>query len=234
MLTAPTFGDPAPDGGRLANLLDPDSTRGFATLLGFRWLRLPLASADAPEGVTAREWFAHGTPIQVVLGVGRSDVLVAPAGPDVLRYETSDSEPGTLLLSDVSTNLSLLASAVQRAAARERARRLWCRLCGTLSTPRTGSDICVDCEDALAGTFYLSRELIHAPDELLAAVDRDDVNGLADELTSYVDVDVSIKEWEPTHLEIFADGLGIELKYPFTMAELWEAADQLSEWTLRE
>jgi hypothetical protein len=79
----------------------------------------------------------------------------------------------------------------------------------------------------------LSRELIHSPDELLAAVDRDDKDGLADELTSYADVDVSIQEWEPTHLEIYADGLGIELTYPFTLAELWEAADQLSEWTLR-
>lgn len=101
-----------------------------------------------------REWFAHGTPIQVVIGVGRSDVLVAPAGRDVLRFEPYLSEPETLPLSDVSTNLSALASAVQRAAARERARRLWCRLCGTPSTPRAGSDICVDCEDVLTGTVY--------------------------------------------------------------------------------
>ncbi len=154
MLTAPTFGDPVPDREGLAHLLDPDSTRGFTAHLGLRWFRLPVAFADAPEGVAAREWFTHGTPIQVVIGVGLSDVLVAPAGWDVLRFEPPRSEAETVLLSDVSTNLSALASAVQRAAARERARRLWCRLCGTLSTPRVGSDICVDCEDVLTGTVY--------------------------------------------------------------------------------
>lgn len=53
MLTAPTFSDPLPDGGRLARMLDPDSTRSFAARLGFRWFRLPLASADAHEGVAA-------------------------------------------------------------------------------------------------------------------------------------------------------------------------------------
>jgi hypothetical protein len=76
--------------------------------------------------------------------------------------------------------------------------------------------------------------MIHSPDELLAAVERDDVSGLADALSSHADVDVSIKEWEPTRLEIYADGLGIELEYPFALAELWEAADQLEEWTLLE
>lgn len=80
----------------------------------------------------------------------------------------------------------------------------------------------------------MSADLIHSPDELLAAVDRDDVSGLADVLTTQADVDVTVQEWEPTHIEIYADGLGIELRYPFTLTELWEAADQLSEWTLRE
>ncbi len=80
----------------------------------------------------------------------------------------------------------------------------------------------------------MSAELIHSPDELLAAVDRDNVSGLADVLTTQADVDVTVQEWEPTHIEIYADGLGIELRYPFTLTELWEAADQLSEWTLRE
>lgn len=80
----------------------------------------------------------------------------------------------------------------------------------------------------------MSWQVIHSPDELLAAVERDDVSGLADVLTSYADVDISIKEWEPTHLEIYADGLGVELEYPFALAELWEAADQLYEWTLVE
>jgi hypothetical protein len=135
-------------------LLDPGSTRGFASILGFRWLRLPLAFADASEDIAARDWFAQGTPIQVVLGVGSSDVIVSPAGPDVLRFEPSHSDAETLLRSDVSSDLSLLASAVQRAAARERAQRLWCRLCGTLSTPHAGSEICADCEDALTGRLY--------------------------------------------------------------------------------
>lgn len=151
MLTAPTFSDPVPDRGSLALLLDPDSTRDFAALLGFRWLLLPLTFADAPEDIAERDWFAHGTPVQVVLGVGWSDVVVAPAGPDVLRFAPSHSELEILLRSDLSGDLSLLASAVQRAAARERARRLWCRLCGTLSTPHPGGDICADCYDALTG-----------------------------------------------------------------------------------
>lgn len=80
----------------------------------------------------------------------------------------------------------------------------------------------------------MSGELIHSPDELLAAVDRDNVSGLADVLTTQADVDVTVQEWEPTHIEIYTGGLGIELRYPFTLTELWEAADQLSEWTLRE
>jgi hypothetical protein len=80
----------------------------------------------------------------------------------------------------------------------------------------------------------LSRDLIRSPEELLAAVGRDDVHGLADVLTTRADVDVSIKGWEPDHLEIYADRLGIELRYPFTLTELWEAADQLSEWTVLE
>jgi hypothetical protein len=78
----------------------------------------------------------------------------------------------------------------------------------------------------------LSSNLIHSAAELLAAVDRNDVNGLADVLTTHADVDVSVKEWEATHLEIYADGLGIELAYPFSLEELWDAADQLYEWTL--
>ena len=65
-------------------------------------------------------------------------------------------------------------------------------------------------------------------------MDRDDVSGLADVLTTQADVDVTVEEWEPAHIEIYADGLGIELRYPITLTELWEAADQLSEWTLRE
>jgi hypothetical protein len=143
-----------PDGGRLAWLLDPDSTRNFAALLGFRWLHLPTAYRDAPEEIAERDWFARGAPIQVVLGVGRSDVFVAPAGSDVLRFEPHLSESETVPRSDVSTDLFVLAAAVERAAARERARRLWCRLCGTFSAPRVGRDICVACEDVLTGTVY--------------------------------------------------------------------------------
>jgi hypothetical protein len=154
LLIAPTFADPIPDGGSLTALLDPDSALGFTAQLGLGWWRLPISHARVSGEIADRTWFAHGTPFQVVLGVGQHDVVVAPAGPDVLRFDPSQSESKAVRRSELVADLSGLASAVQRAALRERTTRLWCRLCGTFSTPRAGSDICSDCEDALTGRLY--------------------------------------------------------------------------------
>jgi len=154
-LPAPNFREPVDGRARLVELLAGDRPNDFEHTLGLGWSRLALYSARCTsDGLTSREWFSHGDPPQVMLGVGRDDVLIAPAGPDASRFDPQQAR-GTLLTRGASgRDLAEVAAAVRSAAERERADRTWCRLCGTFKHPyQDGGDVCVDCTLLLDGTI---------------------------------------------------------------------------------
>src|SRR5665647_3852933 len=113
-LTAPDFQEPVNGDSRLVELLAGDRRSEFLHTLGFGWSRLPLFAAEWASGeLTSREWFSHGNPPQVMLGVGRDDVLIAPAGPDASRFDPQQAR-GTLLTRGASgRDLDEVAAAVR-------------------------------------------------------------------------------------------------------------------------
>jgi len=152
---APNFQEPVDGNSRLVELLAGDRPSDFLHTLGFGWSRLPLFAAEWASGeLTSREWFSHGDPPQVMLGVGRDDVLIAPAGPDASRFDPQH-DPGICLAKGAGGwELAEAAAVVRSAAERERADRRWCRLCGTFKhTYQDGRDVCVDCALLLDGTI---------------------------------------------------------------------------------
>jgi|SRR5665647_530625 len=152
-LTAPDFQEPVNGDSRLVELLAGDRRSEFLHTLGFEWSRLPLFAGEwASSELTSREWFSHGDPPQVMLGVGRDDVLIAPAGPDASRFDPQHDLGVCLGKGGGGWDLAEVAAVVRSAAERERADRTWCRLCGTFKHPRpNGDDVCVNCALFLEG-----------------------------------------------------------------------------------
>lgn len=109
---------------------------------------LPTSSTSDARG----SWFAHGSPVQVVLGLDDGVVTVAPAGRDVCYFDPNDAEL-TVQVSAATGTLEDVARAIEQMLAVERSRRLWCTDCGSFGRASGTVGLCTECEDAAHGVL---------------------------------------------------------------------------------
>jgi hypothetical protein len=122
------------------------------SVLGSEWARLVPCQIYGGSG--GYQWFIGGEPLQVVVGVGATDIVVSPAGePEYFDPDDPQRQDGlSRVVADVSA-LQRMHAAVAVAAAVERSRRIWCATCHRLRYPSLEPYQCRSCYDLNHGTL---------------------------------------------------------------------------------
>lgn len=111
----------------------------FVDAVGGRWRRVLVVADDEltdPE-CWGKSWYACGTPVHLLLGVGSGEVMVAaPVGRWVghaLRIEPDG--PFTFRTSDIAEQVDTLRAASRLILTASRGQMAWCPLCLELQSP---------------------------------------------------------------------------------------------------
>lgn len=102
-----------------------------------------------------RSWFVAGQPMQVLLGITPSEVLVAT--PDIAwsitPHLTIGEEVARVAIAP-KVDLEALAAAVDRAQTMRRASFAYCQYCRTLTAPENGGTVCHGCQSEFFSTVF--------------------------------------------------------------------------------
>jgi len=139
--------------GAVAGLLPAADLSQCRFALGSEWARMMPSVVDRLSG--RYRWFIGGEPLQVIVGVGATDIIVSPAGdPEYFDPEEPHRQDGLRRVRPGVGALERLHAAIAAAAAVERSQRIWCGTCHRLRYPSPTPYHCRSCYDLDHGTLY--------------------------------------------------------------------------------